>query len=43
MESQNEKRQPPIKIPLPFDQAVSGLLAVKPPPKDVKPKKKKKK
>lgn len=34
------KRLPPVKIPLSFDQAVSGLLAVKP---DAKPKPSKKK
>jgi hypothetical protein len=27
-----DKRQPPIKIPLGFDQAVGGLLKVKPTP-----------
>jgi hypothetical protein len=35
--SKSEKRSPPLKIPLPFDAAVSGLLAVKPDPKPAKP------
>jgi hypothetical protein len=30
----NQKRQPPVKIPLPFEQAVRGLTAVKPEEKD---------